>query len=121
MNSEDGGTLASKASAGRRKAANKTPAADTTGARLAATGHKGKSSVQQNIRARSDPFVNRELALLAFNERVLAQAEDPQVPLLERLRYHTRISIIPQQQRTSNRRITSIANKIIITTTIRIT
>lgn len=92
MNSEDGGTLASKASAGRRKAANKTPAADTTGARLAATGHKGKSSVQQNNRARSDPFVNRELALLAFNERVLAQAEDPQVPLLERLRYLTIVS-----------------------------
>ncbi|MBN8727324.1 MAG: polyphosphate kinase 1 [Xanthomonadales bacterium] len=32
-------------------------------------------------------FLNRELAQLEFNFRVLAQAEDPQVPLLERLRY----------------------------------
>jgi len=40
----------------------------------------------------SDPFVNRELALLAFNERVLAQAEDPRVPPLERLRYLTIVS-----------------------------
>jgi polyphosphate kinase len=32
-------------------------------------------------------FLDRELSLLAFNRRVLAQAEDPQVPLLERLRY----------------------------------
>jgi polyphosphate kinase len=32
-------------------------------------------------------FLNRELALLKFNERVLAQAEDPRTPLLERLRF----------------------------------
>jgi polyphosphate kinase len=32
-------------------------------------------------------FLNRELSLLAFNERVLAMAEDPTVPALERLRY----------------------------------
>src|SRR4029077_1164473 len=30
-------------------------------------------------------FLARELALLAFNERVLAQAEDRRVPVLERL------------------------------------
>ncbi|MCS6948034.1 MAG: hypothetical protein NZM12_10500, partial [Steroidobacteraceae bacterium] len=32
-------------------------------------------------------FLNRELSLLAFNERVLAQALDKDVPLLERLRF----------------------------------
>ena len=32
-------------------------------------------------------FLNRELGLLEFNRRVLAQAEDATVPLLERLRY----------------------------------
>ena len=32
-------------------------------------------------------FLNRELALLEFNRRVLAQAEDSAVPLLERLKY----------------------------------
>ena len=32
-------------------------------------------------------FLNRELSLLAFNERVLAMAEDPSVPALEKLKY----------------------------------
>ncbi|EKD97691.1 MAG: hypothetical protein ACD_23C00776G0001, partial [uncultured bacterium] len=32
-------------------------------------------------------YLNRELGLLAFNRRVLAQAEDENVPLLERLRF----------------------------------
>ncbi len=32
-------------------------------------------------------FLNRELGQLEFNRRVLAQARDPQVPLLERLRF----------------------------------
>lgn len=35
----------------------------------------------------SELFLSRELSQLAFNRRVLAQAEDPSIPLLERLRY----------------------------------
>ena len=37
-------------------------------------------------------FLNRELGLLAFNRRVLAQAADHTVPLLERLRFITIVS-----------------------------
>ena len=32
-------------------------------------------------------YINRELSLIEFNRRVLAQAEDGTLPLLERLRY----------------------------------
>ncbi|HEY6895786.1 MAG TPA: polyphosphate kinase 1 [Rhodocyclaceae bacterium] len=35
----------------------------------------------------SEHFLNREITLLAFNRRVLAQAADERVPLLERLRF----------------------------------
>lgn len=38
-------------------------------------------------RVNPDHFVNRELGILAFNRRVLAQAEDERVPLLERLKF----------------------------------
>ena len=34
----------------------------------------------------SDPLLSRELSQIAFNRRVLAQAEDESLPLLERLR-----------------------------------
>lgn len=60
----------------------------------------------------SEPLLlNRELSLLKFNERVLAMAENPRVPLLERLRYvcivssnldeffEIRISTLKEQQR----------------------
>ena len=34
-----------------------------------------------------DLYINRELSLLEFHKRVLAQAQDSHVPLLERLRF----------------------------------
>ncbi|MDE0614121.1 MAG: polyphosphate kinase 1 [bacterium] len=40
-----------------------------------------------DIEAESGRFINRELSWLEFNSRVLAQAEDPSVPLLERVKF----------------------------------
>jgi polyphosphate kinase len=39
------------------------------------------------IKLNPEYFINRELGILAFNRRVLAQAEDDRVPLLERLKF----------------------------------
>jgi polyphosphate kinase len=51
---------------------------------MSSAGSSGKSA--------SPRLLNRELGILAFNERVLALAEDSAVPLLERLRYVTIVS-----------------------------
>jgi polyphosphate kinase len=49
----------------------------------------GDGPAGQPARALSDPalYLNREISQIAFNRRVLAQAQDPRVPLLERLRF----------------------------------
>lgn len=46
-------------------------------------------TAEAELRALADggAYLNRELSLLEFNRRVLAQAEDPAIPLLERLRF----------------------------------
>src|SRR3954466_11815878 len=41
---------------------------------------------QPDLRS-AEHYINRELSLLEFNERVLAQALDEKVPLLERLKF----------------------------------
>jgi len=48
-----------------------------------------KKAIEAELKQFSDggAYLNRELSLLEFNRRVLAQAEDPTVPLLERLRF----------------------------------
>ena len=48
-----------------------------------------KKATEADLKQFSDgsAYLNRELSLLEFNRRVLAQAEDPSVPLLERLRF----------------------------------
>ncbi len=48
----------------------------------------GTSEAEESIAGKTpDTLLNRELSLLAFNRRVLAQAEDTGIPLLERLKY----------------------------------
>src|SRR5215210_3856128 len=45
------------------------------------------TSMGHRVTPSREHFLNRELQTLEFNRRVLAQAEDKDVPLLERLRF----------------------------------
>ena len=55
---------------------------------LRATCHKNNQGIRTVVKKfPAQHFLNRELGQLEFNHRVLAQAEDASVPLLERLKY----------------------------------
>src|SRR6188474_1321584 len=52
----------------------------------------GDDAAMGSLAVSAPAALNREQAILAFNRRVLAQAERGDVPLLERLRYITIVS-----------------------------
>ena len=59
------------------------------GASLESMGGGSAASKAPSLQVAPEHFLNRELSLLEFNRRVLSQALDERVPLLERLRFLT--------------------------------
>ncbi len=59
------------------------------GLRLSLALRRGSLRIDSSFMDLSDPqfYINRELSWLEFNQRVLDQAKDPSVPLLERLKF----------------------------------
>src|SRR5262249_3917848 len=87
--------------------AKETPVNHETGSQ---TGHDMVPANTTNAPTPGELYFNRELSFLAFNERVLAQANDQKWPLLERLKFlgisstnldeffETRVSLLRKQR-----------------------
>jgi polyphosphate kinase len=82
----DEGTTGDAASEVSEPAAGERTAPDPRPARPA---RPARRPAQHSELEAPELYINEELARLAFNRRVLAQAEDPSTPLLERLRFLT--------------------------------
>ena len=76
-----------KKSAAEKKAAQEKKAAAEKKAAEEKAQLAEKKAEQERKSASKSVYVNRELSWLAFNERVLLEAADPAVPLLERLKF----------------------------------
>ncbi len=76
-----------------RRTSKKSPAGSPDGKRAPKVESNGAASTSDIVSAPNLPmlsaelFINRELSWLDFNARVLAEARDPLVPLLERAKF----------------------------------
>ncbi len=90
---------------GRGEATFSYAASRSTGDRMTTENAERPVEVEREVREPAEPlprkdlkdpalYINRELSLLEFHERVLDQARDPEVPILERVRFLTITSSI---------------------------